>query len=162
MHAPNRPRQNFNPARITRLARLWLKCIAALLTCAAHLLPPSHQRRLPVLDLPPRVLARHVARLIFLCAIFQATPPKTRAPQAAATMSALLRAGVQRHLTDTHGVFDLARIARTCANPERAITAMITALERGLTRRAPILPRAGDEPLCPPAPIVRAATCDTS
>jgi hypothetical protein len=162
MHASPRHRPSFNPARITRLARLWLKCIAALLTCAAHLLPPALQRRLPVLDLPRSVLARHVARLILLCAIFQATPPKTRAPQTPAMLRAILRAGAQRHLTNAHGAFDLAKIARTCANPACAISDMVAALERGLTRRAPILPRAACE--APPklAPRVRAAACDTS
>jgi hypothetical protein len=162
MHAPHRPRPNLNPARITHLARLWLRCIAALLTCAAHLLPPALQRRLPVLDLPRTVLARHVARLILLCAIFQATAPKTRAPQTPAMLRAILRAGAQRHLTNAHGAYDLAKIARTCANPERAIAHMIAALERGLTRRAPILPRATSDALPALDLTVVAPVCDTS
>ncbi len=162
MHTRTSPRPSFNPARIAAWARLWLKCIAALLTCAAHLLPPSLQRRLPVLDLPARVLARHVARLIFLCAIVQAAPPKRRAPPAAATIRALLRAGVQRHLVNSDGAFDLAQIARLCASPEPAIADMVIALERGLTRRTPILPHAACEVVRDLDVLTGASVCDTS
>ncbi|MDX2274058.1 MAG: hypothetical protein NW206_01295 [Hyphomonadaceae bacterium] len=170
MHTPRTHRPKPKPARITcRLApwaRLWLSCIAALLSTAACVLPPALQRRLPVLDLPLKVLGRHVARLILLCAYERAALPTSERAleslRAAGAMSALLRTGVQRHLVNADGAFDLAAIARTCANPEPAIADMAAALERGLTRRNPILPRAACEPLRTLAPRALAHACDTS
>jgi hypothetical protein len=170
MHAtPSlQPRQNRpepNRARITSWARLWLACIATLLTCAAHLLPPAHRRRLPLLDLPRAVLARLVARLILICAVEQAAPPKRaqlRALMEAGALRALLRAGLHHHLTNTHGAYDLAQIERTCANPETAIADMRAALARGLTRRASILPRATCDALHAQAAPAPPFACDSS
>lgn len=163
MHAPPAPRLNPKPARITTWARLWLSCIAALLSCAAHLLPPAHRRRLPLLDLPRAALARHVARLIFLCALHRAVLPRACAGmREAGAIRALLRAGVQRHLTNTHGAYDLAAIARTCADPEAAIADMVAALEAGLTRRASILPSPASGALPALPDQAGLAMCDTS
>lgn len=170
MHTPHTHRPKPKPARITcRLAlwaRLWLSCIAALLTTAACMLPPALQRRLPVLDLPLKVLGRHVARLILLCAFERATLPKAKhakaSLRAAGAMSALLRTGVQRHLVNADGAFDLVAIARTCANPEPAMANMAAALERGLTRRTPILPRAACEPVRTLTPAHPAHAFDSS
>jgi hypothetical protein len=164
MHATTtlRPKPK-GPARLTRLARLWLACIATLLTCAAHLLPPAHRRRLPLLDLPRTMLARLVARLIFICALEHAKPPKhLRQMRDAGAIRALLRAGLQHHLTNTHGAFDLTRIAQTCANPEAAIADMAAALQAGLTRRSSILPRAAHEHLRAQASRTPSHACDTS
>ena len=136
---PHRPKPN--PDRLAGWARLWLSCIATLLTCAAHLLPPAHRRRLPLLNLPRTMLAGFVTRLILLCALTSATAPsKTAAPQPG-ELRAILRAGMRKHLKNAHGALDLARIAHTCANPDAAIADMIAALERRLTKRTPILAR---------------------
>lgn len=167
MHAPSSSRLKSNPARIASWARLWLACIAALIKCAVHLLPPALARRLPVLSLPRVMLARFVARLLLLCALHQATPPsqprcgycmEERAP---GMMRAILRAGAQRHLVNADGAFDLEQIARTCAKPDDAIADMVEALERGFTRRNPILPRGACEHVRDLALCV-VHTCDSS
>lgn len=151
MHAPSASRLKQSPARIATWARLWLACIAALIKCAVHLLPPALARRLPVLNLPRVMLARFVARLLLLCALHQATPPSYQRgahllrPRAPGMMRAILRAGAQRHLVNDDGAFDLEQIARTCAKPDDAIADMVEALECGFTRRNPILPRGACE-----------------
>lgn len=80
----------------------------------------------------------------------------------AGAIRALMRAGLKRHLTNTHGAYDLARIARTCADPEAAIADMAAALEAGLTRRHAITPRAAHDALRQRAPHPIAQVCDTS
>jgi hypothetical protein len=162
MHATPTHRRNRNRARIASWARLWLACIATLLTCATHLLPPALARRMPLLDVPRAVLAGYVARLIFLCAIDRATPPRTRPAPATGAIRALLRAGVHAHLVNANGALDLTEIARTCANPEAAIADMVAALEHGLTRRRPIPPRAAHDALRQVATAYAPRICDTS
>lgn len=111
-----------------------------------------------------RVLARVVAWLILVCAI-ERTAALSRASlkalRAAGSVRALFRTGLRRHLTNAHGAYDLAVIARTCANPEAAIADMIAALEAGLTRRNAIAPCAACEPLRTQT-RARALTRDTS
>jgi hypothetical protein len=164
MHTTQTRRIKPKPARIASWARLWLSCIAALLTCAAHMLAPAQRQRLPLLDLPRTMLAGFVARLIFLCAIEQAAPPRKnlRALRQAGALRAILRTGAHRHLTNADGELDLARIAYICANPDAAIADMIAALACGLTRRSPVVPRASSDHVATRAPHVAVCAYDSS
>lgn len=141
MHAPAPHRRLKSPARLARWARLWLGGIAALINCATNL-PPALQRRMSVLDLPRKVLARHVARLILLCALEEARPEREAILSQIGGLKKILRSGAQRFLIDLNNEVDLVAIARTCANPDAAIAYMVRVLERGLTRGNPILPQA--------------------
>ena len=168
MHAKPPFRPTPIRARHAAWARLWLACLAAVLSCTADWLSASNRRRLPILGLPRVVLARFVARLIFLCAIARIPPPRLpphghrRGKPVAGTINAALRAGAQRHLVGADGRYDLGKIGRTCANPEAAIADMIAVIKSGLRRRRAKAPCGASDVLRPRLHAVFAPAPDTS